>query len=95
MATLDDFARPVSETDRHAMKPDGKHGKCILCGRPVNNPGGWIEHKFDLTLIEPGSPESGGAQSQGCFPVGPECAKKKGLGPYLIPHDETAWAKVA
>lgn len=47
---------------------------CLLCGREVRpGSGGEVEMSTSLELIadEPDAPDS-----QGCFPVGPECIKR-------------------
>jgi hypothetical protein len=48
---------------------------CHICGKGVNRNTctTWVEVDTDGTLIEVGVED---ADSQGCFPVGPECAKK-------------------
>jgi ferredoxin len=58
--TLFDVMRPADEINRNSMRgPDGKFGRCVLCGRPVSKPGGWLEHKMSdcsLSRLLPSRP---------------------------------------
>ena len=80
----------------YAPKKDGVFDHCALCGKHVANKGentAWIEHTTSGLLIPngvevpiEGTGDYQGHQSQGCFPVGPECAKKvKGYVSYWKP----------
>lgn len=68
----------------------GAFGNCFCCGRPINHARGWIQHTTCGKLIPVGIdvPSEGegsymGVVSQGFWPVGPECAKKPILRPYV------------
>lgn len=68
----------------------GPDGNCFVCGRPVHQCRTWIEHTTSGLLIPAGVAvpmESEGYyqghESQGCFPVGPECAKKPHVAPFV------------
>lgn len=53
---------------------------CFICGRPVNSKvGRYVHLRIDGVLIPKDAeelPEYEGGMSQGCFPIGSECAKK-------------------
>ena len=52
-------------------------GSCIVCGRPLNRSqadnGYWVHMSTGWQVIGPDDTE---ADSQGCFPIGSECAKQ-------------------
>lgn len=78
---------PIPEADAKAPKrqnADGFH-QCLICGRKMSDKavdrGVWVEMSVRLKLIPVGHPLSNDpAESQGCFPVGSECAKKVPAG---------------
>lgn len=86
MNTLDLI--PIPEADSKAPKrqnADGFHHQCLICGRKMSDKaidrGVWVEMSVRLKLIPVGHPLSNDpAESQGCFPVGSECAKKVPAG---------------
>jgi hypothetical protein len=53
---------------------------CFLCERPLTEralASAWlVEHATTGEIIPVGDPRSGGPESQGCFPLGSECAKR-------------------
>lgn len=66
--------------ERNAAKPEGDHGRCIICNAPIRNPdrAKWV-HEIDGggTLRTPDDPEPyDPAGELGAQPVGPECYRK-------------------
>lgn len=51
-------------------------GFCTACGRKVGASVLVVEVSIDGDVILPGDPRSGGMDSQGCWDLGSECAKR-------------------
>lgn len=74
---------PVRDANARRFSSSKHSDECFLCGRglterAVEN-GWWIEMTTDGMLIKAGT-DTTGLDSQGCFPVGSECAKRLPAG---------------
>ncbi len=70
---------PVPFTRGHLRNEDKAKTShtCLICGRDVDPARGLhVEMTTSLMLIPAGHPASDTEESQGCFPVGPDCAAK-------------------
>ena len=63
---------------KNAARCRDDESPCVRCGRPIKNDSGAasVEMSTSWKIIPKGDPLSGGPDSQGCFPIGPECLKK-------------------
>jgi hypothetical protein len=76
MFTIDiDYDARIANEERY-RNPKG-YDPCFICGRPVNPRYSWWVHLCtDGTLFSTDLAHWADPQSQGAFPVGPECAKR-------------------
>jgi hypothetical protein len=79
--TKDLYESPMRE--RNLEKYGDNSDNCICCGKKLNlDSCFWVHMNTDWMAVNPSivndenCAELTGANSQGCFPIGPDCAKK-------------------
>jgi len=71
----------TKDYEKNERQCKGDAQPCARCGRPIKEPKNarWIELSIWGDILDKDDPESGGPDSQGCFPIGTICCHKIGL----------------
>lgn len=88
-----DLTAPRATIERNRDRPDGKHGRCLLCEAPVNNERAakWFYlHRGGAALVTEAEAAALNETDEraadcGYHPIGPECYRKHKdvLAPYV------------
>jgi hypothetical protein len=87
---LDIMAVRSARYDQNEERVRGDAHPCLICGLPVQPPfRRWLHlHDGGATIVTDTEAAALGREGDlDYFPVGPECAKKKAVAPYVVALD--------